>query len=233
MAGPMRCVQCGDVSERRADTSLTSAHPDHGDFSFFGASWSGGLLRPGARIAVGVGAIEDGRDRGDYARLRPPANREELVVLEQRTDWECRCGAGRVLPCLRFAIAPGELVLASLEARVARQAAELADVDFVLADEFLWQCQVRQLLGLARRNGGEVSRRVMEVLLSGLRHDLGTMGPLVDLCDGLSPADLAVVLAMLHGRMYESLIRECLCHDSALVREAAAEALKRLEGFLR
>jgi hypothetical protein len=128
--GPMRCSACGRVAQRTIHTLFTHCYLPE---SFFGRSWTGGVIEMGARVAVDSAALEDGSDRGAYARLRPPAGRGELVILDGKTNWGCQCGAGRVSPCLHFTFAPGELVLASLEARYVHDASDLDDVEFALA----------------------------------------------------------------------------------------------------
>ena len=53
-----------------------------------------------------------------------------MTFLHPPSDWGCRCGAGRASLLVRFAVDGPDLVLAALEARVVRTAADLVDVDF-------------------------------------------------------------------------------------------------------
>jgi hypothetical protein len=127
---PMRCAACKEVRDRFAFTFFT--HP-YLPVSVFGERWTGGVLRPGVVLPVDLGALDDARDHGAYARLRPPAGRGELTFLHAPSSWSCACGAGRAAAWLRFVPVAGGVTLADVEARVVRDADAFHDVDFVEA----------------------------------------------------------------------------------------------------
>lgn len=127
LAGPVRCEACGDVRERELWTYLS-----HGDFpaSFFGPTWRGGQLRPGARIDCDLAWLADDVDRNYYVRLRHPVPEDSLTILQAPVNVGCRCGAGRGSPLAVFTRDPGGVTLSELRLRVVRGREDLEDVDF-------------------------------------------------------------------------------------------------------
>ena len=125
--GPTRCEACGDVRER--SELILLSHPDFPE-SFFGPSWSGGVLSPGTHVACDCSWLATDVDRGYLVRLRHPVAPEGFRVLGRRSSRGCRCGAGRAAFVLHFAGDLTGLTLSSLSLRVVRNRVDVADVDF-------------------------------------------------------------------------------------------------------
>lgn len=69
LIGPVRCEACGEVRERALSMALT--HPYYGE-PVLGPGFTGGVLRPGTRVAVATDWRDVDEDRGDFVRLRHP-----------------------------------------------------------------------------------------------------------------------------------------------------------------
>lgn len=130
LAAPARCEACGDVRERSVWTLLT--HPQYSP-SPLGAAWTGGVLRPGDRLAGDLGWLAEDVDRGGWLRLRHPVSADRLIVLTSPYRWGCRCGAGPASLVVQFAREPDALRFAGLGLRVVRGRGDLADIDFAEA----------------------------------------------------------------------------------------------------
>jgi len=128
---PVRCEACGDTRDRHLHSLLS--HPDYRE-SFFGPSWSGGLIVPGMRIETTQNVWESDVDRGYMVRISaPPARAKSVVILNRPQPWGCRCGAGRTSIRLSFALEDKAMAFQEATLRVVKDVADFAEVDFAEA----------------------------------------------------------------------------------------------------
>ena len=130
LIGPVRCEACGEVRERALNLMLT--HPYYVE-PVLGPGFTGGVLRPGVRVAVATGWRDVDEDRGDFVRLRHPLPPGSLTICGGPMAWSCRCGIGPGSLVARFGVDDGGVVLESLSLRVVRSLDALTDVDLAHA----------------------------------------------------------------------------------------------------
>jgi hypothetical protein len=130
LVGPVHCEACGATRDRAVTMSLT--HPSY-ETSVLGEGWTGGVLRPGVRVAASMAWRHADEDRGYFVRLRHPLPENTLTLCGGPESWGCGCGAGRASVLVDLAVDEAGFTLDSMRLRALRRPSDLDDIDLAYA----------------------------------------------------------------------------------------------------